>query len=196
MNVWSTIYERNVWRGTESLSGPGSGSAATRHVGPAIVELVERHGVTSVLDLGCGDSFWMPDLPGYFGVDVAPEAIARAKANHPERARRYHRIDLRSAGAFDLVILRDVVQHLTLEEGVALVGLARAAGRWLLASSYRGGDNVGCDEPQLLRGWAYDADLEVAPFGLGEPLEVIPDGYAYDGDAVRDPRKVLGLWAS
>jgi SAM-dependent methyltransferase len=194
MSVWGTIYERNVWAGSESLSGPGSGSAATRHVGPAIVSLVERYGITSVLDVGCGDAFWLPELPGYVGLDVSHVALERARLRHPER--RYHLGDIRDMDvSADLVILRDVVQHLELAPGVGLVRAARGRGRYLLASTYRGGANVGCSQGALLRGWAYDNDLEAEPFSLGEPIEVIPDGYAYDGDAVRDPRKVLALWA-
>ena len=81
MNVWGRIYTENIWHGVESLSGPGSGSAATRHVAPAIVSLVERYGITSVLDVGCGDGFWMPDLPGYIGLDVSPVAIERGPAS-------------------------------------------------------------------------------------------------------------------
>ena len=195
-DVWATIYRRNVWRGPESRSGPGSGSAATRHVAPAIVGLVERRGFASVLDAACGDGFWMPDLPGYLGIDRSSIAIERSRALHPDRA--YLVADVRDMDGppFDLVILRDVVQHLTLEDGLAVVAAARRAGRFLLASTYRGGQNVGCDPARLLSGWAYDNDLEAAPFYLGPPLEVIPDGYAYEGDAVRDARKALGLWRS
>jgi hypothetical protein len=177
----------------ESLSGPGSGTAATRHVGPAIVELVARRGIASVIDAACGDGWWMPDLPGYLGIDRAPEAIAWSRQRHP--GRRYLLGDLRALDvSADLVILRDVVQHLTLEDGLALVRAAMGRCRWLLASTYRGGSNVGCPPERLLAGWAYDDDLEAPPFSLGEPVEAIPDGFAYHGDAVRDPRKVLGLW--
>jgi len=155
--------------------------------------LVERHGFTSVLDAACGDGFWMPDLPGYTGIDRSEWAVERSRALHPDRS--YFVADIRDMeSSFDLVILRDVVQHLTLEDGLQVVAAARRVGRFLLASSYRGGQNTGCDPARLMRGWAYDNDLEVAPFHLGPPLEAIPDGYAYEGDSVRDERKVLGLW--
>jgi hypothetical protein len=193
MNPWSSIYQANVWAGTDSLSGPGSGAAATQHVGPAIVDLCSRYGIRTVIDAACGDGFWMPDLPGYLGIDRAPEAIAWSRTRHPHR--QYIVGDLRTCDAqADLIILRDVIQHLSLSEGTALVRAALEKGRYLLASSYRGGHNTGISEAQLMRGLSYDDDLERPPFALGEPLEAIPDGYAYAGDDVRDERKVLGLW--
>jgi SAM-dependent methyltransferase len=195
MIAFDRIYRADIWQGSAygSRSGPGSGTAATAHVGPAIVELIERHDIRSVLDVGCGDSAWMPDLPHYVGIDPSREAVRLARERHPER--HYLVGDIRKLRLLaDLVILRDVVQHLTLKDGVELVKAARAAGNWVLASTYRGGANVGCNERQLLRGWAYDCDLERQPFGLSVPLEVVPDGYAWEGDSVRDERKVLGLW--
>jgi hypothetical protein len=193
MTLWSDIYQGNIWNGVESLSGPGSGSAATQHVGPAIIDICARHAIRTVLDGACGDGFWMPDLPGYLGVDRAAEAVAWSRLRHPSR--HYIVGDIRFLDVeADLVILRDVIQHLPIREGVELIRAAEERGRWILASSYQGGKNTGILEADVRKGRAYDNDLEVPPFSLGPPLEVIPDGYAYEGDAIRDPRKILGLW--
>lgn len=192
--VFSDIYARNAWNGRESLSGPGSGYAATARVGPAIAALVAELGVRHVLDAACGDGLWMPDLPGYIGIDVAPEAIRRARLNHPDR--EYLVGDVRALfptqlWAPDLVILRDVIQHLSFADGLGtLAAIRKGNARWLLASTYVGGENVDIDT-----GEHYSPDLTAAPFSMGEPLRLIPDGYSYhDPDLVRDPRKMLGLW--
>jgi len=193
VSLWDDLYERNTWNGVESLSGPGSGTAATQHVGPAIVALCRRYGIRSVIDAACGDGWWMPDLPGYLGIDRAVAAVTRSRELHP--ARLYLVGDLRFLDIrADLVILRDVIQHLSLRDGVDLVRAAEDTGGFLLASSYRGGKNTGISEEDVRRARAYDNDLEAPPFSLGPPLEVIPDGYAYHGDSIRDPRKILGLW--
>lgn len=187
--IFDRIYRGNLWRGTESRSGPGSGSAATANVADAILRLVDEMGVTSVLDVACGDGWWMPDLPGYLGIDVSRVAIARARAAHPDR--RYQVGDLSGIrDTFDLVIVRDAIQHLPLADGQWMLAGARARGRWVLASTFVGGENV-----DIEAGGAYSPDLTASPFWMPEPERMVFDGWGYaDGSAVRDPRKHLALW--
>jgi SAM-dependent methyltransferase len=190
VNIFATIYRANAWNGRESLSGPGSGPAATATVAQAIVELVAELRISSVLDVGCGDGFWMPDLPGYIGIDVVDQAVRAARRRHPGRSYMVAAVaDLDRA--FDLVIVRDVIQHCSFSDGLALLDAIRRTGSsWLLASTFRGGENI-----DIPTGDAFSPDLEAEPFTLGEPLRLIADGYGYDDPgAIRDPRKHLGLW--
>lgn len=193
---WDYIYQHGVWNGVESLSGPGSGNAATRPMVEELETLVRSLGVNTVLDVACGDGYWMPPLPGYTGIDVSRTAIARARANHPDRT-YIHGDFLTTDVRADLIIMRDVLQHLSLDVARQMVRRARLRSAYLLASSYRRGKNTGLTYDALLQGKAYDNDLTVRPFNLGEPMAVIPDGYAYhEGGGIRDPRKYLGLWHS
>lgn len=189
--TFARIYAENRWNGVESLSGPGSGTAATAPVAKAILGLVAELGVHSVLDAACGDSFWMPDLPGYIGMDIAPEAVDLAQRAHPERAYLVGDVRRTLVPAFDLVIFRDAMQHMPLADGVkALESIKRSGSRWLLASTYAGGENV--DVPD---GDYFSPDLIGAPYLLGVPNRLIPDGYHYDDSpGIRDPGKFLGLW--
>lgn len=195
-DVFDRIYRHNLWNGVESRSGPGSGSAATEPIARELVALVAELGIASVLDVACGDGFWMPNLPGYVGIDVAPEAIRLARARHPDRP--YLVADARSLfdkfdiGGFDLVIVRDAIQHLPLEDGVdAIEAIVSSGSRRLLASTYQGGENI-----DIVAGDCFSPDLEAAPYSLGAPERLIFDGWTYhDSTAVRDPRKHLGLWS-
>ena len=138
-DVFSRIYATNAWNGVESRSGPGSGAAATRKLAADIVALVDELGVRSVLDAACGDGYWMPDLPGYTGIDVAPEAIAIARRRHPERRYLVGSLAMVRLPRADLVILRDALQHLSLRDGMAaLAAVVESGPRWLLASTYVG----------------------------------------------------------
>lgn len=200
-HVFSEIYRENRWAGKESLSGPGSGRAATAPIARWLPALVAELGITSVLDVGCGDGYWMPDLPGYHGVDVAPEAVQRARGLHPGRS--YEVLDGRYLPrvAYDLVIVRDAIQHLPLTDGLAMLEAIRRSGsHWLLASTYtapserhsatQAGINVDI-EP----GEAFSPDLTLPPFSMGEPVRSVPDGWDYKtGKTIRDPAKRLGLW--
>jgi hypothetical protein len=130
---------------------------------------------------------------GYTGIDPAPSAIRLARQNHPERGCLVG--DVRDPGPwhrpYDLVISRDAMQHLPLHMALDVLDTIRATGStWLLASTYRGGDNR-----DIAAGGYYEPDLEAAPFGLGTPAELVFDGWDYGRPGVvRDPRKYLGLW--
>jgi len=194
--IWSQIYRENIWNGTETLSGPGSNEVATRIAARDIVHVVSRFGFRTVLDAACGEGSWMPALPGYVGIDIAPEAIEKAKARHPDRVYLVGDVREIEMDKVDLVIMRDVIQHMTLEDGKAMLDAAFRLGRFVLASSYIGGANTGIAEADVLRGKAYDNDLTKPPFNLPQPKVAIPDGYEYNEPLrIRDQRKILGLWS-
>lgn len=189
MTVFEDIYRHNRWNGGESLSGPGSGTPATRLVAAELAILVETIGAESVLDYGCGDGFWMPDLPGYVGYDPTERAIERARINHPDRDYR----SILPGGVFDLVIMRDVLQHLSFHTGTLVLARAKnRSRRWMILSHYVNGSNR-----DIADGSAYSPKMTAAPFSLPTPKAMIFDGYHYHEhgtDAVRDPGKYLGLW--
>lgn len=192
--VFDGIYRGNTWNGVESASGPGSGHVSTYRVIPPLIDLLHRHGVVSVLDVGCGDGYWWPDITGisYTGIDVSEEAIKRARARHPDRNYIVGEVgDARMPVLPDLVFCRDAIQHLSPMTGVGLIAsMVSMRPRWLLLSTYQGGKNI-----RIHEGGYYEPDLTIMPFSLGKPLETIPDGWGYTNpDEMRDPRKLLGLW--
>ena len=186
-DVFDRIYRRNLWNGDESRSGPGSGYAATRKVAPALVDLARELRVDSVLDIGCGDGLWMPDLPGYVGCDWSRAAIDLAKRNHPDRT---YMVGI-PGHHYDMVIVRDVIQHLPFRDGRAVLDMAwMLADTVLVASTYDPGWNV-----DIKAGDFYSPDLTKPPFDMPEPHRRIFDGYHYHAtDELRDPAKFLGVW--
>jgi SAM-dependent methyltransferase len=160
----------------------------TRRV-PELLSIVALVDARSVLDAACGDGFWMPDLPGYIGVDLVPAAVERARARHPHRDLRVADIRRDPLPAVDLVILRDVLQHLPLADARAvLANIAGSGSRWLLASTYAGGINI-----DVADGGDWCPDLQAPPFDLPAPVARIFDGWGWeDPDEIRDARKWLG----
>jgi SAM-dependent methyltransferase len=185
--TFDTIYSRNLWNGEESLSGPGSGTSATRNISGIIADVAKLIDAQTVLDVGCGDGFWMPDLPGYLGIDISKTAIELAQKNHPDRLYRLLPAELPKA---DLVICRDMLQHLSLDTCQWLIDQMQKAGRVLLLSTYMGLENF-----DIENGSFAERDLTAPPFSLGEPSRLYLDGWGYrDPFEVRDHRKFLGLW--
>lgn len=193
MTSFEEIYRNNLWRAepNDSRSGPGSSEPATRKTARMVHALALLLEAETCLDLACGDSWWMPPLPGYIGCDVSPTAVARAQTRNPGRDYRVLDGRVDPLPDVDLVILRDVVQHLPLDDGEKLVSrIAHTKSRWLLASTFVGGYNEDVTPPT-----AYRNDLALQPFQLGEPMIWLPDGWGYrDADVIRDPTKFLGLW--
>lgn len=184
--VFDRIYRHNLWHGDESRSGPGSGPTATRPIIAALLGIVDELGIDSVLDVGCGDGYWMPDLPGYVGFDWSTVALQLARDRHPER----DYTGTWPERQFDLIVCRDVMQHLPLDAGMDLLARIRRSGRWALLSTYVGGTNVDIDA-----GDAYCPDLQAPPFDMPVAERLVFDGYHYHPtDQLRDGRKHLALW--
>ncbi len=191
MNVFSRIYQHNEWNGIETRSGPGSHREPTRRVVNWLEQFVYEEDIERVLNVGCGEDWWMPDLPEYVGMDIAPEALAVARLNHPERTYLWWDAVNVALPDFDLIICRDVIQHLSIKDGRRMLRhIKESDSKYLLASTY-----VGAENTDIVTGDAYRPNLEAEPFNLPPALLLIHDGYEYhDGDRLRDPAKMLGLW--
>jgi SAM-dependent methyltransferase len=101
-----------------------------------LADILRRHGVRSVLDLGCGsgrlfDLYRAEGVTEILGVDIAAEALALARQEHPDVPTLQCRVEALPAdiGQWDLVVSNRVLQHVQANEIVAVVGRISAAGR-------------------------------------------------------------------
>ena len=76
------IYKTNFWRDAESRSGTGSNLTSTRKLVEELPALFRTLEVTSILDIPCGDYYWMRTVPmqgiKYTGADLVPDSILMA----------------------------------------------------------------------------------------------------------------------
>ena len=185
-------YGSRAWvsnRGQHSLSGLGSELAATRTVVEGLPELLAAVGCTRLLDIGCGDWNWMREvrLPcDYIGIDIVPEVI--------EANRRYERggVEFLVLDAIegplptaDVVLCREVLFHLSFQDGKTVLANIRTAGKWLLATS----DTRIWFSSDVATGDFRRINLERAPYRLPRPRAVINDESVCRG-------RVLALWAT
>ena len=167
------MYERNVWQRTDT-SGPGSSMEATADYRRYLQELMRRKHVRKVLDLGCGlwEHLSGVDWTGieYLGVDPVPSVIARNSGSHQTPERRFmvgQVADVPDLASFDLVLIKDVLQHLPNTMIMDILARLRPARRLLITNDL---NHRKFNEDCQLGGWRM-LDLERTPFNL-VPAEV------------------------
>ncbi|MGH9196957.1 MAG: class I SAM-dependent methyltransferase [Acidimicrobiia bacterium] len=127
-DYFTQVYQQNYWGGDVSKSGVGSEGDFAKQKANLAKAIIAEYGISSIVDLGCGDFNWMKDLTPqiqrYHGVDVVPELVrsnvSRFSAPHisfqcldlsdPEEQQR---LTVRQA---DLVMCLDVFGHLLNKE--------------------------------------------------------------------------------
>ena len=142
--VFQRIHDQNLWGDAESVSGSGSGSAATCVVRLELPNLFQRYGIRSVLDAPCGDFHWMKDvaksLDSYVGVDIVPQLIERLASTYQTDTVSFICADIvtEPLPSADLVLCRDCFIHLPTRLIRASIRNFRATGaRYIFLTSDR-----------------------------------------------------------
>jgi SAM-dependent methyltransferase len=194
MNAFKEIHDRNVWNDCESKSGVGSSLRATETIRAELPGLLERRDVKSILDVPCGDFYWMArtDLGGrsYTGVEIVPRLIEELSRTYGDNNRRFVCLDLSKEELpyADLILCRDCLVHFSFSAiKRALANFRQSNATYLLTTTYPHHPfNVDCPT-----GHWRSLNLQLAPFFFPAPLELIWDDVITDkgpGD------KSLGLW--
>ncbi|MCU1587682.1 MAG: hypothetical protein JWN31_1175 [Frankiales bacterium] len=118
-----SYWERRYAKGRDS--GPGSYEELAAFKAAVLNAFVSEHGLTSVVELGCGDGnqVSMADYPSYIGLDVSATAIDRcAERFADDTTKSFFLYDpvrfVDRAGVFrsDLTMSLDVIYHLVEDE--------------------------------------------------------------------------------
>lgn len=192
-SIFGRIYADNAWGSAESRSGPGSTRERGAELHPALIELLNRHSITSMLDAPCGDFNWLPGatagLASYIGVDIVDELIETNQQKHGDGRHRFLCRDLTRdpLPKADLILCRDALIHFSFSDiWSALANFRRCGSQFLLATTFVDlARNV--DIPT--GGWR-PLNLQADPFRLPEPIALIDD--IPRGNLAPDKR--LGLW--
>ena len=83
--VFETIYHKNWWHSSESVSGRGSQLRQTARYRKALIRFLEHNHIRSMFDAPCGDLNWMPQVLAavpirYVGGDIADAVVAAARS--------------------------------------------------------------------------------------------------------------------
>jgi hypothetical protein len=159
-----------------------------------IPRLLRELGVESMLDVPCGDFFWMNrmDLAGttYVGGDIVQEIVDRNIREYQRQGLAFMRLDLISDDLprADLVFVRDCLVHLSYDDiSLALRNICDSGADYLLTTTFPGRSNH-----DIPTGRWRPIDLQADPFHLPPPLKVINEGCTEGNGQFHD--KSLALW--
>ena len=181
----SDFYGYAYWPPKESRkkSASGRGSELGKYTTASlqiVIDTIKNYGATSMIDIPCGDVNWILDsfetdsLPVYLGMDVTLAVIEvnqQRFAHHRNKKILFwdatecplpkFRFGSNTAShAFDIVHVRDVIQHLTLGQGVRFFcNVFTSGARVLIATTFPEGKNIDIEE-----GSYYQNDLTKEPF--------------------------------
>lgn len=194
-DVFTTIYKNNTWGGRESISGNGSGDEQTATIRFEIPKLISRLGLMSMLDIPCGDFYWMNmvDLGNteYTGMDIVEPLIKsnNEKFNIDGVQFKVGNLISDKLPKVDVIFCRDCLVHLSFEDiNKALSNMRMSGSRYLLTTTFTDRDT----NKNIETGSWRTLNLRLKPFNFPKPLVTINERCTEAKGKYTD--KVLGLW--
>jgi hypothetical protein len=175
--IFSEIFRNKRWGGS-SYSGMGSDLRQTESVRRHLIPLLEEYGLDTILDLPCGDFYWMKmvDLGKrrYLGGDLVEELIRANQYHYGSENRRFVVLDLQQDQLpdADLILCRDCLIHLSNGDIFkSLKNIQKSQISYLLTTSYP----LLKRNTDILTGDFRAINLLIPPFNFPPPLAVIPE---------------------
>jgi hypothetical protein len=145
--IFTSVYQKNLWGDDSSVSGPGSSLEQTREIRERIIELFARYNIKSIVDAPCGDFFWMKEvlkrsinnIDSYTGVDIVEELILNNQTKYGSDKIKFLNLDLthQRVPKADLIICRDCFLHLSYKNIYNILSNFKLSGtEYLLISTY------------------------------------------------------------
>ncbi|MEU7041694.1 class I SAM-dependent methyltransferase [Streptomyces varsoviensis] len=218
--VFTELYDNDTWnlylageeeRGSggdkdTSRSGNGSNLAQTATLRAELPRLLARLGVRTLLDIPCGDFYWMSrldlGLDAYTGADLVPEIVERNARDFARPGREFRVLDITRSPLpkVDMVFSRDCLVHFG-DSAVraALENVKRSGSTYFAATTFTDRTDNAADIET--GGWR-SLNLTLPPFSLPAPNHVINENcsevyVAQEGDTgVRYDftDKSVGVW--
>lgn len=174
-DIFTNIYDTNLWKSEESVSGTGSEIKMTKHLINGLNNIIRRYDILSLFDAPCGDFNWMKEvnLDGlyYIGGDIVEPIINRNKETYPLYDFRVCDITTDQLPKVDLIFTRDCLVHLNYEKiNKFIENIKKSDCKYLLTTSFENKNNV-----DIVDGDWRPINLRRHPFNLINPIDVIDE---------------------
>lgn len=192
--IFTEIYKQNYWKDDESVSGKGSRVENTLVARTALMSVVGKYAIKTILDIPCGDFNWMKEVPlqvdEYIGADIVQELVDANNSKFAAPGRSFVKLDATrdNLPKVDLIFCRDMLGHLSNSQvKIALHNMKRSGSRYLMATTFP--NTFSTDD--IRTGQWRPINLDYF-FGLPLPIEMINE--LYEGPNGEFSDKSLGLW--
>ncbi len=173
-DVFTEFYEKGLWgkdEEGEGNSGWGSLEKNTRSYRTILTNILRDYHITSVVDLGCGDWTFskLIDWDGieYIGFDVVPQVIEKNITKYSTSSINFICTDglTYDLPAADLLICKDVLQHLSNEDVFLFLSHLKKY-KYCLITNDCDPDVVRCKNINILTGGYRNIDMTLPPYNL------------------------------
>lgn len=193
--VFESIYKNNTWGDAESASGKGSNLEQTQTVRIELPKLLAQFEIKSMLDLPCGDYYWMNHTElgsvSYIGADIVGRMIDKNNQTYQQDNVRFEVLNIIEdrLPTVDLLFCRDCLVHLSEENVFKAIDNIRQSGiSYLLTTTFP--DTL--ENTDILTGQWRRINLQVPPYSFPQPLAKILENYPGADESFAD--KTLALW--
>ena len=193
--IFTDIFKSNSFGGKDSVSGPGSDLYQTRIIIKELPALFRDLGVSTLLDIPCGDFHWMnqviSDGIDYIGADIVDELIQNNKRKYERRNVSFRSLDIieDELPRVDLVFCRDCLVHLSFKQIFSTFHtICNSGSMYLLTTTFP----LRKRNRDVFTGQWRPVNLQIPPFNFPEPILIINEACPEAEGAYSD--KSLGLW--
>lgn len=176
--IFLNIYNNHKWGSLNS--GPGSSLESTTNIRSFIDRIFTDYAIHSLLDIPCGDFFWMRhvDIPKhikYSGADIIPELVHNnQKFNEHNISFKILDITSDRLERFDLVLVRDCWVHFSYQDILqSIENIINSGSTFLLTTTFK---KLSVNYDIHTGSWR-PINLDLKPFKFPAPIAIQEENY-------------------
>lgn len=192
-DVFTLIYRYNKWGGESSISGCGSSIEQTKVVRKELPKIFNKFGISSILDIPCGDYFWMDKIDlakvTYIGADIVFDLVEQNKQKYGNGEISFIHLDILKDNLpqVDLILVRDCLVHFSFKDVFkALKTISCSDSKYLLTSTFVDKET----NEDILTGKWRPLNLQRPPFNFPKPIYIVNERHP----KTKYKDKSLALW--